>query len=214
MDGNGRWASARGLPRLAGHHRGADALERTIEAAISMQVSDLTVYAFSSDNWKRPSDEVNGLMGLLQSYLEREVRRCIEKGVRLRMIGRRDRLSPNLQALIHSAEAETQHCGRICLRIAIDYCSRDSLLQATRICAENGTWSRDAVAAALPAPEVDLLIRTGGEQRLSDFLLWEAAYAELVFMDRMWPDFGADDLRHAITVYQSRQRRFGAVPAA
>jgi undecaprenyl diphosphate synthase len=214
MDGNGRWAAARGLPRIAGHRRGAEALERTLEAAPGLGVTDLTVYAFSSDNWKRPSDEVNGLMELLRRYLESEVQRCAEKGVRLQVIGRRDRLAPALQTLIESAEKATQHCERIRLRLAIDYCSRDSLLQAAQTCARHSTWSRDAITAALPAPAVDLLIRTGGEQRLSDFLLWEAAYAELLFVDRMWPDFREEDLRHAVTVFQSRQRRFGALPAA
>ena len=214
MDGNGRWAAARGLPRLAGHQRGADALDRTVQAAPKLGITDLTVYAFSSDNWKRPAGEVRGLMMLFRRYLEREVQRCVDNGVRLRFIGRRDRLAPDLQALIEAAEDATTHCCRVHVRIAVDYSSRDAIVSAARICAEHRTWSRDALAAALPAPEVDLVIRTAGEQRLSDFLLWEAAYAEFVFLDCMWPDFGEEELRQAIGVFQKRRRKFGALPAA
>jgi undecaprenyl diphosphate synthase len=214
MDGNGRWAESRGLPRLAGHRRGAKALEGAVEAAAKLGVTDLTVYAFSSDNWKRPADEVKGLMALFRHYLEREVQRCKTNDIRLSVIGRRDRLSPALQALIAATEKNTEHCNRIHVRLAVDYSSRDALLRAAETCAQRQVWSREAFASALPTPDVDLLIRTGGEKRLSDFLLWEAAYAEFVFLDRMWPDFGEDDLRHAIEIFGSRQRRFGALPAA
>jgi len=214
MDGNGRWAAGRGLPRLEGHRRGADALDRTVRTAPKLGITDLTLYAFSSDNWKRPAGEVRGLMTLFRRYLEREVERCVDNGVRLQFIGRRDRLSPALQSLVAAAEKKTEHCTRLRLRIAIDYSSRDAIVSAARLCAERLTWSRDAIAAALPAPDVDLLIRTAGEQRLSDFLLWEAAYAEFVFLDCMWPDFSEDELRRAIGIFQKRQRKFGALPAA
>jgi undecaprenyl diphosphate synthase len=214
MDGNGRWAAARGLPRLAGHRAGADALERTLKAAPQFGITDLTVYAFSADNWKRPAEEVSGLMTLFRRYLQREAQRCVNNGVRLEFIGRRDRLTRDLQALVASAESETKHCDRIHLRIAVDYSSRDAILNAAQVCAKRRSWSRDAIAAALPAPEVDLLIRTAGEQRLSDFLLWEAAYAEFVFLDCMWPDFGEEELRRAVATFQKRQRKFGALPAA
>jgi undecaprenyl diphosphate synthase len=214
MDGNGRWATARGLPRIAGHRRGADALDRTLRAAPAFGVTDLTLYAFSSDNWKRPPDEVRGLMTLFRRYLEREIDRCRDSGIRLAFIGRRDRLPANVQALMDVAEKETRGSDRLCLRIAIDYSSRDALVAAARACAERGVWSREAIAAALPAPDVDLLIRTAGEQRLSDFLLWEAAYAEFVFVNCLWPDFGEDELRRAVDVFQKRQRKFGALPAA
>jgi undecaprenyl diphosphate synthase len=214
MDGNGRWAAGRGLPRLEGHRRGADALDRTVRMAPKLGITDLTLYAFSSDNWKRPAAEVRGLMTLFRHYLEREVDRCVENGVRLQFIGRRDRLSPALRSLVISSEKRTEHCSRLRLRIAIDYSSRDAIVSAARLCAERLTWSRDAIAAALPAPDVDLLIRTAGEQRLSDFLLWEAAYAEFVFLDCMWPDFSEEELRRAIGTFQKRQRKFGALPAA
>ena len=214
MDGNGRWAAARGLPRLAGHRAGADALQRTVEAAPKFGITDLTVYAFSADNWKRPAEEVGGLMTLFRRYLQREAQRCVDNDVRLQFIGRRDRLRRDLQALVEAAEAETRRCDRIHLRIAVDYSSRDAILNAAQVCAKRRSWSREAIAAALPAPEVDLLIRTAGEQRLSDFLLWEAAYAEFVFLDCMWPDFGEEELRRAVDTFQKRQRKFGALPAA
>lgn len=211
MDGNGRWATQRGLPRLAGHKEGANALERVMQAAPGFGVSDLSVYAFSSDNWRRPPEEVSGLMTLFRRYLESEVDRCRARGVRISMIGRRDRLPRSVADLMASAERTTAECRKLHLRIAVDYSSRDSLIEAARQC---GVRSREAMSAALPAPDVDLLIRTGGEQRLSDFLLWESAYAEFVFTDRMWPDFGEDDLRDALRIYGARQRRFGALPAA
>jgi undecaprenyl diphosphate synthase len=214
MDGNGRWAARRGLPRLEGHRRGATAVRRTIESAPEAGITDLTLYAFSSDNWNRPQDEVAGLMRLLAHYLQTEVERCRENGARIEMIGRRDRLSPELRSLIANAESRTRECRRLHTRIAIDYSSRDAILDAVRFC---GAWtglSRESLAAALPAPDVDLLIRTGGEQRLSDFLLWECAYAEFVFLPCLWPDFTTADLAGAVREFRSRQRRFGALPAA
>ena len=214
MDGNGRWARQRGLPRIEGHRRGADAVRRTIEAAPKLGISDLTLYAFSSDNWRRPADEVSALMRLLTVYLQTEIDRCRYNGVRISVIGRRDRLAPEIRDLISRAERDTRNCRTLHVRLAIDYSSRDAIIAAARRCATKRRWTREEFAAALPAPDVDLLIRTASEQRLSDFLLWECAYAEFVFTERMWPDFGEEDLAAAVSVFQSRERRFGALPAA
>ncbi len=193
MDGNGRWATMRGLPRIAGHRAGADAVRRTVEAAPGLGVGILTLYAFSSDNWRRPVTEVSALMDLLDIYLRKETRRCLQNGVRLEVIGRRDRLDKRLVAAIERTEAVTEPGRSLTLRVAIDYSARDAILQGKI------------------GPDVDLLIRTGGEQRLSDFLLWECAYAELIFSRRMWPDFDEHDLASAIREYQTRERRFGAL---
>lgn len=214
MDGNGRWATSRNLPRLEGHRRGAIAVRRAIEAAPPLGITNLTLYAFSSDNWGRPAEEVSGLMRLFAEYLGSEVRKLRENGVRLSVIGRRDRLGSELQVLIDSAERSTRTGSRLHLRIAVDYSSKDALLQAARACAAENHWTREALAAGLPAPDVDLLIRTAGQQRLSDFLLWECAYAEFVFVERYWPDFDAADLASAVEAFRLRQRRFGALPAA
>jgi undecaprenyl diphosphate synthase len=211
MDGNGRWAEARGLPRNAGHHRGADAVRVVIETAPAVGITDLTLYAFSSDNWKRPASEVSALMKLLAAYLEAETATCAREGVRLSVIGRRDRLSAGLRSLIESSERLTGSGESLHVRLAIDYSSRDSLLRAAEACSGHAL-TRESLAAHLPAPDVDLLIRTAGEQRLSDFLLWECAYAEFVFTDRMWPDFAADDLRAATDLFRRRNRRFGGLP--
>jgi undecaprenyl diphosphate synthase len=212
MDGNGRWATARGLPRIAGHRAGAEALRRTVEAAPDAGIGTLTVYAFSSDNWRRPPTEVSALMRLFQTYLRREQARCIENGVRISVIGRRDRLPRMLLPAIEAAERATGAGTRLHLRIAVDYSSRDAILRAFH--ASEGNTSREEISEALGSPDVDLLIRTGGEQRLSDFLLWECAYAELYFTARMWPDFDQADLEAAVAEFQSRDRRFGAVPNA
>jgi undecaprenyl diphosphate synthase len=212
MDGNGRWATARGLPRVAGHRKGADAVRRTLEAAPEAGIGALTLYAFSSDNWKRPPEEVSALMQLLEQYLQSQIDECVEKDVRISFIGRRDRLSRQVERLMREAEARTLNCSRLHVRIAVDYSSRDALVQAAQQAGSEA--SREAIAAALPAPDVDLLIRTGGEQRLSDFLLWESAYAELVFLPVMWPDFQATHLEQAVHQFRSRDRRFGAAPAA
>jgi len=211
MDGNGRWASRRGLPRMAGHRAGAEALRRTVEAAPQYGIGTLTVYAFSSDNWKRPREEVNALMRLLLTYLRREQRRCLENGVRVSVIGRRDRLPRLLLPAIEECEAATAHGQRLHLRLAVDYSSRDAILAAAAT--PGAANSREAFSEALAACDVDLLIRTGGEQRLSDFLLWECAYAELVFAACLWPDFRTADLETAVTDFHSRDRRFGAAPA-
>jgi undecaprenyl diphosphate synthase len=212
MDGNGRWASARGLPRVAGHRAGAEALRRTVEAAPDLGIGVLTVYAFSSDNWRRPQPEVTALMKMFHIYLRREQAKCIDKGVRVSVIGRRDRLPRLLLPAIEECESVTAEGRKLNLRLAVDYSSRDAILDAAREL--NGKATREKLSDALGAPDVDLLIRTGGEQRLSDFLLWECAYAELIFTPVMWPDFSASDLASAVQEFHSRERRFGALPHA
>jgi len=215
MDGNGRWARARGLPRVAGHRAGADAVRRVVESAPALGIGALTLYSFSSDNWQRPPAEVKALMGLFQAYLRMETGRCVAEGVRIRMIGRRDRLAPALQKAVAEAEAVTRAGRTLEVRIAIDYSSRDAILRAAAKLRKNAPASREEFARLLgDAPDVDLLIRTGGEQRLSDFLLWECAYAELFFTSRMWPEFGRADLEAAVAEFYSRERRFGRIPEA
>jgi undecaprenyl diphosphate synthase len=212
MDGNGRWASTRGLPRVAGHKSGAEALRRTVEAAPDLGIGTLTVYAFSSDNWRRPQPEVSALMKMFHTYLRREQAKCIDKGVRVSVIGRRDRLPRLLLPVIDECEAATAAGERLHLRLAVDYSSRDAILAAVH--SLKGKATRESLSKTLGEQDVDLLIRTGGEQRLSDFMLWECAYAELVFTPVMWPEFGASDLAAAIGEFHSRERRFGAVPSA
>ena len=212
MDGNGRWATARGLPRIAGHRAGAEALRHAVETAPDLGVGTLTVYAFSSDNWQRPTAEVSALMKMFHSYLRREQADCVKNGVRVSVIGRRDRLPRMLLPVIESTEKATAAGKKLHLRIAVDYSSRSAILKAARKLKSKGT--REDFAAALGGLDVDLLIRTGGEKRLSDFLLWECAYAELVFTPVMWPDFNSSDLGAAVAEFHSRERRFGAVPAA
>lgn len=212
MDGNGRWATRRGLPRVAGHRAGARAVRRTVEAAPDLGISVLTLYAFSEDNWSRPVIEVSALMKLLGRYLVQETRRCIDNGVRLEAIGRRDRLPAPLVGMLEDAERRTAHGRRLLLRLAIDYSSRHAILNAAgRISAADR--SAEQRLTALLGPDVDLLIRTSGEQRLSDFLLWECAYAEMVFTPRLWPEFSREDLAQAVAEFQRRERRFGAVTA-
>jgi len=210
MDGNGRWALARGWPRLAGHRAGADAVRRVVEAAPDAGVGTLSLFAFSSDNWRRPAAEVGALMELFGRYLETEAERCRANGVRLEVIGRRDRLDESLRRAITRAEAATAAGRRLHLRIAVDYSGRDAILAAAQ---GAGRLSRESLDGLL-GPPVDLLIRTGGERRLSDFLLWECAYAELIFSRRMWPEFEGDDLAGAVREFRTRERRFGGVPAA
>jgi undecaprenyl diphosphate synthase len=217
MDGNGRWARARGLPRIAGHRAGAQAVRRAVEASPSLGITTLTLYAFSSDNWYRPAAEVSALMSLLEEYLEREVAECAEKGVRLNVIGRRDRLPRSVVEAIVRAEAATARAERLELRIAVDYSARHAILAAAQEASSQAPQSQEefsrliarATHSTSRAPDVDLLIRTSGERRLSDFLLWECAYAELLFTDRLWPDFSAADLRAAVADFQRRERRFG-----
>jgi undecaprenyl diphosphate synthase len=220
MDGNGRWAVSRGRPRTAGHVAGVEAVRRAVEAARDLGVGTLTLFAFSSDNWKRPDMEVRALMRLFRSYLTAESAKCAENGVRISVIGRRDRLPSGLVRVIEEAERATARADRFLLRIAVDYSARDAILRAAARL-RGGEPSREAFARLLsdpheerPVPDVDLLVRTGGEQRLSDFLLWECAYAELVFTDRMWPDFSGADLADAVREFQRRERRFGTVPVA
>jgi undecaprenyl diphosphate synthase len=214
MDGNGRWAMGRGLARIAGHSAGAEALRRIVETAPDYGIGVLTVYAFSSDNWKRPQVEVDALMDLLARYLAGETPRCLANGVRMSIIGRRDRLPASLRNSIESAERETRECNLLQLRLAIDYSARDAILNASRRAAGE-LITREGFERLLGETRpVDILIRTGGEQRLSDFLLWECAYAELIFTRRMWPDFGPGDLQKAVQQYAHRERRFGGIPQA
>ena len=221
MDGNGRWARERGRRRESGHREGAKAVRRVVEASPDLGIDVLTLYAFSSDNWQRPRREVQLLMKLFRRYLKSEIAELKAEGVRLQVIGRRDRLAPDLVRLIEESEEATQICRRLSLRLAVDS-SRDLLVSAVRAAAARTDLDRASLSLLLgqamhteePAPDVDLLIRTGGEKRLSDFLLWECAYAELVFTDRMWPDFQGDALAQAISEYSSRNRRFGRVAEA
>jgi undecaprenyl diphosphate synthase len=216
MDGNGRWAERRGLPVAEGHREGTRALRRTVEAAIDLGVRSLAVYAFSTENWTRPTNEVESLMEIFGETIERELPDLARQGVRTRFIGRRDRAPATLQERMAALEDETAANDRLSLWIAFDYGGRAELVEAARRLLESGVKSdeidEDALAAHLYAPELpdpDLLIRTSGELRLSNFLLWQLAYAELVFVETLWPDFGEDDLRRALADYASRRRRFG-----
>lgn len=219
MDGNGRWAARRGLPRAAGHRAGLGAARRVVEHAADIGIGCLTLYAFSSDNWRRPPTEVQSIFWLLRAFLRMETGRLRERGARLQVIGRRDRLPLAVLRAIETAESATAGGRRIHLRVAIDYSSRDTIARAACAAAQGAEdLSPDELAPIIAQTltaecgEVDLLIRTGGEKRLSDFLLWESAYAELLFTDRMWPDFNEDDLEAAVAEFRRRERRFGAVP--
>ena len=218
MDGNGRWATARGLKRVQGHRRGASAVRRTVRAAPSLGITTLTLFAFSCDNWKRPWSEVSALMSLFGEYLDSETRELLENGVRLSVIGRRDRLTDALVAAIEACEGATAEASRLHLRLAVDYSARETIVVAARLAAAENEpdfetfRKRLGTACGSDAPDVDLLIRTGGERRLSDFLLWESAYAELIFLPGMWPDFRVSDLAEAVAEFRTRQRRFGALP--
>jgi undecaprenyl diphosphate synthase len=222
MDGNGRWAARRYLPRTAGHRAGAKAVDPIVAAAARQGIGTLTLYAFSADNWNRPATEVNGLLTLLRRHLLTQTQRCLEQSIRLNVIGRRDRLDAGLLRTIERSERVTAQCSGMHLRIAIDYSSQHSLLETCRrLQGETGVdKSRfierlaevDHAIAAVPA--VDLLIRTGGEKRLSDFLLWECAYAELHFVESLWPDFDAQAFEQALLEYARRDRRFGRVSSA
>lgn len=222
MDGNGRWATQRAMPRVAGHRVGVDVVRKIVEAAPSLGIGTLTLYAFSSDNWRRPAAEVSTLMRLFRSRLVSEVPRLLANNVRLTAIGRRDRLPLALGDALGDAEEATASGSTLHLRLAIDYSARDEILRAAqRLAAAAGEVTREDFGRALggehdarPAADVDLVIRTGGERRLSDFLLWECAYAELYFTDLMWPEFGPKDLEEAVEYFQKRDRRFGALSAA
>ena len=221
MDGNGRWALQRGLSRRDGHRAGADTVDRIVEAAMRHGVGTLTLYALSADNWRRPEEEVHALLELLRRYLFAQTRRCLEHSIRLNVIGRRERLDPALLRAIEWSEQLTAHCTGMHLRLAVDYSSQHCLMAVARHLGSNATAERDDFLQAIArvthsspvAPEVDLLIRTGGEQRLSDFLLWESAYAELYFTDRLWPEFSEQDFRLALSDFAKRERRFGHINA-
>jgi undecaprenyl diphosphate synthase len=215
MDGNGRWAARRQLSRLRGHEAGVEAIRRVVEAAPKQGVGTLTLYAFSSDNWRRPKAEVTALMALLRFYLSNEVESLVKNGVRLTVIGRRDRLPAGIAEAIGRAEAATANGDVLHLRIAVDYSARDAILNAAAKAAHAGHLTREIfsqlVTGEVGLRDVDLVIRTSGEQRLSDFLLWESAYAELHFTERMWPDFGGEDLAAALASFHGRERRFGGL---
>ncbi len=223
MDGNGRWAAARGLPRVAGHRAGAQAVRRTIEAAIGQGVKWLTLYAFSSENWRRPAAEVLDLTGLLRHYLRNEVAELAAQGVRLRFIGELTRFPADIQAELARAERETAGNVRLNLVIALSYGARGEIVEAARrlaAAAQAGTFdpatlTEDGFGGMLATagiPDPDLILRTSGEQRLSNFLLWQAAYAELLFLDVLWPDFGEAQFAGALAEFARRERRFGARP--
>jgi undecaprenyl diphosphate synthase len=220
MDGNGRWAERRGLPRAAGHREGIEAVRRVVEAAPDLGIDALTLFAFSADNWRRPALEVEVLMLLLRTYLRRDLTRLVDNGVRLRVIGRRDRLPHGLAAEIETAEKASALGTRLALTVAIDYSGRDAIVNAAAGWLGDNSPRRAAFSRLLAwqghgtGRDVDLMIRTGGEKRLSDFLLWECAYAELLFSDAMWPDFGPEHLRAALADFHNRERRFGALSTA
>jgi undecaprenyl diphosphate synthase len=222
LDGNGRWAASRGLPRSEGHRAGVEAVRRVVRAAPPLGIGTLTLYAFSSNNWERPASEVMSLLGLLQEFLLAEASSCAKEGVRIRIIGRRDRIPPALVNAIQVAERATASARKLELRIALDYSSRDAILRAACWMLSSLEVSEREFARRLgevtnadgPAADVDLLIRTGGERRLSDFMLWECAYAELFFTPRMWPEFESKDLMEAVDDFLARERRFGRLPEA
>jgi undecaprenyl diphosphate synthase len=222
MDGNGRWAKARGLPRVAGHRRGADAVRRVVRGAGELGIPVLTLFAFSTENWTRPADEVSDLMGLLRHYLRSELEELRKNGARLRVIGNREGLAPDIVRDIAEAEKLTQGNNRIDVNICVNYGSRDEIVRAARILAkravageltvdgiDESSFERELLTAGVPDP--DLLIRTSGEQRISNFLLWQCAYAELVFVDTLWPDFGKEHLEQAVAEFHRRERRYGGV---
>ncbi len=222
MDGNGRWANGRGLPRAVGHERGVEALRRTVEAAQDIGLKNLTVYSFSTENWRRPVSEVNALFGLLKAYVKRDLNRLAQEGVKIRILGTREGLPEDVLELVKRAEERTAENQKFNLCIAFNYGGREEVLRAAKAmarAAENGDISSSAVDEAAfeqfldtrGIPDPDILIRTSGEYRLSNFLIWQAAYAELVFMDVLWPDFGKHHLLEAIEIYRKRERRFGGL---
>jgi undecaprenyl diphosphate synthase len=221
MDGNGRWATARGLPRVAGHRRGAEAVRRTVTAAAELGIEYLTLFGFSSENWKRPLAEIDDLMGLLRHYLRGEIAELHKNGVRLRVIGRRERLSPDIVTLIENGEALTRDNAGLQLTVALSYGGRDEIARAAQEIAREvrlGKLDPDAIGEecvqrhlfTTELPDPDLVIRTSGEQRISNFLLWQTAYAEFVFTETLWPDFAKPDLEKAVRDFHGRERRYGA----
>jgi undecaprenyl diphosphate synthase len=217
-DGNGRWATSRGLPRSAGHRAGAEAARNVIRCAPHLEIHTLTLFALSSANWKRPLGEVGGILSLLQEYLRAETEHCLDEGIRLSILGRRDRLHPVLREQISESEALTFHGRKLHLRLAVDYSARHALFQAASKFYKVTNLTTEAFGDVLGevqrggSTDVDLLIRTGGEQRISDFLLWESAFAEFVFLDKRWPDFTPTDLRNAILEFEKREKTRGALP--
>jgi len=222
MDGSGRWARQRGLPREAGHLAGRRAVERVVEAAPRLGIGTLTLFAFSGDNWLRPASEVRNLMQVFEDYFRETTDDYRARGIRVSVVGRRDRLAPSLLQAAEEAESGTAGCQALHLRIALDYSGRDAILRAAHRLRNGHRPSAEEFARALAEvtnageiiPDIDLLIRPGGEQRLSDFMLWESAYAELVFTDRLWPDFDAADLEAALEEFRRRDRRFGRIVEA
>jgi undecaprenyl diphosphate synthase len=224
MDGNGRWAQARGLPRALGHREGVQALKRTVQAAPDLGIECLTVFGFSTENWRRPVEEVSDLMGLVRSYVASDLNRLAREGVRVRVLGRRTGLPSDIDAIVERAERTTAHNERFLLQVAFNYGGRADIVDAVqahvdRVLAGHATGPLDeaALGAGLStagSPPVDVIVRTSGEQRLSNFLLWEAAYAELVYQDVLWPDYGPEALADVVRQYQARDRRFGAVTSA
>ena len=233
MDGNGRWARLRGLPRVAGHREGAQAVRRIVTVAPDLGVGTLTLFAFSGDNWQRPGAEVAALMRIFGDYLSHEKDDCAARGIHVSVIGRRDRLDASVLAAVECAESATAGGERMRLRIAIDYSARDAIVAAARLASRNQALAGEDTDAAVgdgltretfsglladanhvrrPVPDVDLLVRSGGERRLSDCLLWEIAYAEIIFSERMWPDFTGADLEAAIAEFHGRERRYGRIP--
>lgn len=216
MDGNGRWAQARGVSLYDGYRAGTDAVRRAVECSADLGINVLTLYAFSSDNWRRPYGEVQLLLSLFRWYLQRETANCVDQGVRVSFIGRRDRFPLTLQREIERSESATDSCDSLLLRIAADYSARDEILATAAILSSDhqptrGDFARKLTGGVGNLSEVDLIVRTGGEQRLSDFLLWEAAYAELVFIKTLWPDFARIDLEGSLAEFRRRERRFGGV---
>ncbi len=221
MDGNGRWAQRRGLPRTAGHRRGAEAVRRTVEAAVELGIDHLTLFGFSSENWKRPPSEVTDLMGLLRRYLQSEIAELHKNDIRLSVIGDRERLPGDIVRLIEEAERRTAGNARLHLTIALSYGGRQDILNVTRSLAEevaSGRISAEDIDETVfgerlstsDTPDPDVIIRTSGEQRISNFLLWQSAYSELVFVDQLWPDFTGEDLKAALQEFGRRERRYGA----
>ena len=223
MDGNGRWAQARGLPRAMGHREGVQALKRTVQAAPEFGIECLTVFGFSTENWRRPAEEVSDLMGLVRSYVASDLNRLEREGVRVRVLGRRTGLPADIAAIVERAERSTAHNSRFLLQVAFNYGGRADIVDAAqayvdRLLAGQATGPLDEATLGLGlstagGPPVDLIVRTSGEQRLSNFLRWEAAYAELVYQNVLWPDYGAEALGDAVRQYHQRDRRFGAIAA-
>lgn len=222
MDGNGRWANARGLPRAVGHERGVEALRRTVEAAQDTDLKYLTVYSFSTENWRRPAAEVNALFGLLKAYVKRDLARLTREGVRVRILGTREGLPEDVKSLVETAEAKTSQNTAFNLCIAFNYGGREEILRGMKLALKEVQAGKidlidldearfEGYLDTKDIPQPDLVVRTSGEMRLSNFLIWQAAYAELVFMDVLWPDFGGQHLMQAIETYQKRERRYGGL---